>query len=462
MLVHKYQKKVIDSKARFVLALAGWQGGKTTAGALKLIKNIDEDTLKWYDSGRRPIDRPKYWIVGPNLKILNEATIPKFLELLPDNSYDYRAYNMTITIKDSGVVIQGKSAHRPQTIEAATINGIWADEPGLYKREVWNKLRPRINIRGGFIIFTTTPYALSWIYDEIYLKWLEGDPDFDVIQWRSIDNPYFDKEEYYKEMQRLPQEEFDMKYGGKFTRLTGMVYDFNKYKHTIRREMLPNDYDIIVCGIDFGIAKPCGISVIGIRKGSYYVLDEFKRSGVEWEALAEKLMEFRDKYNISFYYADPEDPKAINFLRLQGLPVSEANNDVQGRLRSIRVLLGDGKFLISDHCEDTIKEIQTYSREIDSDGFYSEKPVKRNDHLMDAMGYAVYSHHYSEVDKIHKTVLNINELTMPHPLSTTDLGAYFTPKHMEDMFVAEYGEDALQTYYSMQTDPYHDYETFDY
>lgn len=191
MIIHKYQQKVIESESRYVLALAGWQGGKTTAGAMKLIKKIDEDTLTWYQNGRKPIDKPRYWIVGPNVKILAEATIPKFLELLPEGSYTYRSYNQTIVLKESGIIIQGKSAHRPQTIEAATINGIWADEPGLYKREVWNKLRPRVNIRNGFIIFTTTPYALSWIYDEVYLKWLEGDSDFDVIQWRSIDNPYF-------------------------------------------------------------------------------------------------------------------------------------------------------------------------------------------------------------------------------------------------------------------------------
>ena len=229
--LHKYQRKVVESDARFVAAIAGWQGGKTTAGAAKLIRKIDEDTNEWYVGGKKPFDKPRYWIVAPTTEILVNATIPKFLELLPEDSYIYSTNKFTITIRDSGVQIIGKSAFKPATIEAATLNGIWADEPGLYKREAWIKLRPRINVRNGFIIFTTTPYAMSWIYDEVYIRYLEGDKDFDVISWRSIDNPYFSKEEYYKEQKLLPEDEFAMKYEGKFTYLTGMVYQFKKHVH---------------------------------------------------------------------------------------------------------------------------------------------------------------------------------------------------------------------------------------
>ena len=456
--LHKYQRKVIESSARFILASAGWQGGKTTVGAVKLMVCIDRDTKEWYKRGKRPFERPTYWIVAPSDEILRNYSMQKFMDVLPDGSYDWSESKKTVTIKASGVTIIGKSAHRPQSIEAATLNGIWADEPGLYKREVWNKLRPRINIRNGFILFTTTPYALSWLYDEVYLKWLEGDKDFDVIQWRSIDNPYFDKEEYYKEMKRLPKEEFEMKYGGKFTKLTGMVYDFNKYKHVIPLSMIPRLYNIVIGGIDFGIAKPAGISVVGIANGTYYVLDEVKRAGMEWEELANAIKRLEGKYHVSFWYADPEDPKAISFLRTQGIVVSEARRDVQERLRAVRVVMGDGKFFVSERCEETVKEFQTYSRKVDKDGLYSEDPVDRNDHLMDAMGYAIQCHHYSDIDNLHKTILNLSDVTKPHYITHDDLSVLFTPKGREDMYKLTYGEEALDLFYKRQQEGFENYE----
>lgn len=449
--VHKYQKMLIDSRYRFTLGLAGWQGGKSVGGALALATRIDEDTKVWYEEGKRRDEKPKYWIVAPTEEILVQYSMAKFMDYLPEDSFHFSKTTKTIKIKDSEVLIIGKSANRSSSIEAATLNGIWADEAGLYSREVWNKLRPRINVRGGFIIFTTTPYALSWIYDEIYLKWLEGNPDFNVVQWRSIDNPYFSKEEYYKEKERLSTEEFEMKYGGQFTRLTGMVYEFDRVKHTVPYRQIPTVYDVTLVGIDFGMAKPCGISVIGIKDGVYYVIDEFKRAHVEWSDLAEKLFFFKSKYGISYMYADPEDPKAIADLRVRGLEVVKADNDVQARLRKVRNLMNSKNFFISDHCTDHIKEIQSYGRQIDQDGLYSEKPAKRNDHLMDAMGYAIYTHNYSSIDKLHIVHINLTDLTRHVPLVQADLSSFFTPKGREDMYKEIYGDESLDSFYSMQT-----------
>jgi phage terminase large subunit len=436
MHLHPYQMQVLKSKARFVLASAGWQGGKTTAGAVKLAALIDRDTQVWVDEGSDPKRRPAYWIMAPTADILNNATIPKFLEILPSGSYRYKEGKKQIIMQGSGVTVYGKSAFSINSLESATLNGIWADEAGQYKRQSWNKMRPRINVRGGFILFTTTPYAVSWLYDEVYLKWQEGDPDFDVITWDSIDNPYFDPVEYEKEKRRMSPEEFDMKYRGRFTNLKGMIYQFLRDKHTKPLSFFPDAYDVVICGLDFGISKPCGVSVIGIRDGIYYVLAEFKQAGVEWEQLSDRLYDFQSKYHFNTIYADPEDPKAIRFLREQGHVIRAADNDVQGRLRSVRILLGDDKLFVLESLDDTIKEFQGYSRIMDNDGFYVEEPAKRNDHLMDAMGYAIYNHIYSKFDKFSRTILNlkVEDLTKPNAISDDVSAYYHIPKFLEEQF----------------------------
>ena len=72
---HDYQKKALDSEARFILLQAGIQSGKTMAGAMWLIKEI------LYYQGKGEIY--DYAIVSPTYKLLQQSTLKKFLELAP-------------------------------------------------------------------------------------------------------------------------------------------------------------------------------------------------------------------------------------------------------------------------------------------------------------------------------------------------------------------------------------------
>lgn len=67
----------------------------------------------------------------------------------------------------------------------------------------------------------------------------------------------------------------------------------------------------------------------------------------------------------------------------QGLSVDLANNSVEPGIYECYQRLGEGRLVIFNTCVKTLAELRLYRR--DRNG----KPVKKNDHLMDAMRYAV-------------------------------------------------------------------------
>jgi len=107
---------------------------------------------------------------------------------------------------------------------------IWNDEVGQDRYQAWVNIQGRAAFKEAQIFNTTTPYALNWMYHDIYRPWTEGRlSDVDIIQWRSIDNPYFPKAEYERQKKMLDSRVFAMKYEGTFQKMAGLVYeDFDR------------------------------------------------------------------------------------------------------------------------------------------------------------------------------------------------------------------------------------------
>jgi hypothetical protein len=106
-----------------------------------------------------------------------------------------------------------RSMDQPFGSEGITANWIWADEAGQMPRYAFIVFRSRVSTTGGQVLFTTTWYDLGWLFQEFYLPWLnKTEPNYEVFQWRSIDNPYFLKEFYEAEKRRLSAEEFARRY----------------------------------------------------------------------------------------------------------------------------------------------------------------------------------------------------------------------------------------------------------
>ena len=84
------------------------------------------------------------------------------------------------------------------------------------------------------------------------------------------------------------------------------------------------------------------------------------------------------------------DPSAASFIaelrQRGGWRVRKANNDVADGIRDVALCLQSGRVRVSPRCEGTLREFDSYSWD---DRSAEDRPVKVEDHCMDAMRYMV-------------------------------------------------------------------------
>jgi len=258
---HSGQTRTWLSKKRIIDMQAGSQGGKTSFGP------------HWLDREIRTCGPGDYLIGTSTFPLLDRKLLPEFLYVFQD-LFHYGTYNdnkkiftfhtkKTIKKKTDYVMfpdsdIETKifigSAQNPESMESATVKGVWLDECGQkqFKRETWEAVERRTLINKARILMTTTLYCLGWLKTDIYDEWLKGNPDIDVIQFDSIDNPAFPLDEYQRMKSKMPDWKFDMFHRGRFSKPAGLIYDaFDSVNDVIEPFDLPNHWPRYV-GHDFG------------------------------------------------------------------------------------------------------------------------------------------------------------------------------------------------------------------
>ena len=145
-----------------------------------------------------------------------------------------------------------------------------------------------------------------------------------------------------------------------------------------------------VFGLDFGYTNDptalfCGL--IDVKGKVIYVFDEIYKKGLSNEKIANAIRE--KGYSKERITADSAEPKSIDRLRELGIwnirPARKGKDSVNNGIDFIQGF----KILIHPKCENFIKEIGSYCWDKDKEGHNINKPIDADNHLMDAMRYAL-------------------------------------------------------------------------
>lgn len=145
-----------------------------------------------------------------------------------------------------------------------------------------------------------------------------------------------------------------------------------------------------VFGLDFGYTNDptalfCGF--IDIMGKNIYVFDEMYEKGMSNEKIAHKIRAMG--YGKERITADCAEPKSIDRLRELGLWNIRAARKGRDSINNGIDFIQGFEILIHPKCENFIKEISSYCWDKDKQGNSVNKPVDCDNHLMDAMRYAV-------------------------------------------------------------------------
>lgn len=386
--LHPYQYKTYKSSKRFVGMFAGTGGGKTYFGSYWMRERIKE----------HPNDA--HLIVAPTYKLLQRNTLhgtaehPGFLRTNADIITKYNQSKGEITHALGKGLVYTASADNPGSMEGCHVRSTWMDEAVQDGRLAWVVVQARIGFHLGRCLITTSLAddevggigpGYAWLYKEIYKPWKDakGDhPDIDVIQFTSIDNPHYPVQEYERAERALSPAMFALRYRGLFQRLEGIIYP--EFPDTTIDPIPVDENWEKVGSIDFGYSpNPMVLLWHGIdhKSETWYQYREWVMTKKLLSDIAQEM-----KANpCPIWYADPSGKREIEELRSMGLPVRAAENAVDFGIQKVQELQRTGKMHTFNTCTHTIDEAETYRR--DQNG----KPIKRDDHCMDAKRYAVAS-----------------------------------------------------------------------
>lgn len=235
-------------------------------------------------------------------------------------------------------------------------------------------------------------YREHWLYREFFGGWTDEATEYksdglSILKTTYKDNRFLteddrlalenEKDPYYREVYSL----------GNWGVLGDVIFrnwrvdDLSEFKKTA---------DKLYFGLDFGFSSdPCAGAKLHYDKTHkrIYILDELYEKGLTNTALAPVLRDFAGNNYIT---CDSAEPKSIKELQNMGIRALGAKKGPDSVMHGIQWLQGH-EIIIDSKCQNAKNEFQLYQWKKDKDGNSLRVPEDRNNHLIDAIRYAIES-----------------------------------------------------------------------
>ena len=175
----------------------------------------------------------------------------------------------------------------------------------------------------------------------------------------------------------------------------GVIYDgFKIDKHVVTK--LPSTFERHYIGIDYGTNNPCVFLLIGKHARAYYVIKEYyyngkikgQKSPTDYGA---DLVKFIGDTKINKTFLDPSALGFKTELKKFKIYPKPADNEVLAGIMKTAAIIAENRLFIHASCKNTLKEFSSYIWDEKAATRGEDKPLKQNDHAMDALRYTLFS-----------------------------------------------------------------------
>ena len=279
------------------------------------------------------------------------------------------------------------------TPQDGVLERIFIEEATEVKREAYLQLKKRLRGRSKHskhIIMAFNPILKShWIYKDFYGEWQDDKTVYEDKDKLIVKTTYKDNIFLTEDDRKLLEDESDPYFYSVYTLGNWGVLGNVIYKNW-RVEDLSDRipyFDNIHYGLDVGYTNPNAFIKLHLDKENkkIYIIDEYYRAGMQDEDLYYTAKEFAPH---GYIMVDNAANQTIDYLvgkRINAVATTKGADSVN---RGIRWLWGY-EIIIDVRCQNFKNEIEQYHWQEDKNGVVLEKPVKQNDHLMDALRYAL-------------------------------------------------------------------------
>lgn len=414
---HEKQAHFLSAKPRFKWMLGGNQSGKTTVCTIDdLIQAVDEDCLPDHLKAYKKWQPPFKWrVIAPDYDLIEQVVHEAFkkwcpLSQLVGNNWDdaYDKQRRVLRFKNGSRCQFKTYGQDAWTHGGVTLHRVRFDEEP--PQDIYNENMPRIMAEEGDVLIAMTPVqGLTWMYDHFWIPWERGDLKDSFVQTVDMDDNFILSDDTKAvTLSGYSLEEREGRKTGRFIHFHGLVYESFSREHIVP-ECEPPEGSLVYVGIDPGIRHMAAVVY------AYHTQDDdlvvFQEFPLTDSPTASDVCKAIHLYNSSldikprWYVIDPAARNKEHITGRstqmeyadQGVLTFAGQNDVPAGINNVKVRLENHKLFIAANCVETIKEFHKYRwstppRQSPNDA--RESPIKKDDHLLDALRYLVMARPY--------------------------------------------------------------------
>lgn len=367
-------KEDLHSSFRYLLIYGGAGSGKSYFAAQKILHRMLTES------------NHKILLVRKVAKTIRNSQFALLKSLISkynlEKNFKIKETDLVVNCTENGNSIISVGVDDREKLKSIHgITSIWIEEATEIDKRDFLQIDLRLrNETNNYkqIIMTFNPVKTThWLYNKQL-------PDSRILVTSYKDNPHLD-ESYLKMLENMKFEDheyFDIYALGNWACPEAVVYKPFEIIKTY-----PSEFDEIIYGLDFGYINPTALVKVGIKDNQYYLDEKIYETKLTNNILISKLKEIVIPRK-EIIYCDHSDPGKMKEIENNGFIVRPAKKNVSNGIdfvRSVKI------FSKHDNCNIN-REVLEYKFKTDRNGFILEEPEKFNDHCMDAIRYAVFTH----------------------------------------------------------------------
>lgn len=276
------------------------------------------------------------------------------------------------------------------------ITDIWVEEATEADygdiKQLQKRLRGRALVEKRIILSFNPVYQTHWIYQEYFNgRWDDSSQHYDsdllsILKTTYRDNTFLtDADRRELENERDPYFR-DVYTNGNWGVLGKVIF---KNWHVEDLSGKEGTFDTFQNGLDFGYADDPAALVrchYDERGNTLYILDARYFHGLTNDLLAQEVMNLCGR---DVVVCDSAEPKSIAELRQYGvtaIPAEKGKDSVNFGIQWLQRL----NIVVNTNLPELVNELTVYKWDEDKDGNVLPKPIDRDNHLIDAIRYALF------------------------------------------------------------------------